>query len=141
MTQLARQIKYALDESFYGHFCPRRKAANFCHPAVFTFNKMIKAWACGQSLELLRHQYPPIIPTRSNPYYVYITRLLRCGTVCLLDFIVVRQKMHCRQDLRGRSDDQYLSSYFNQTNNIFLLLSDEQYLSSFLIRRTIFVIV
>ena len=24
--------KYALDESFYGHFCPRRKAANFCHP-------------------------------------------------------------------------------------------------------------
>ena len=25
--------KYALDKKFYGHFCPRRKAANFCHPA------------------------------------------------------------------------------------------------------------
>ena len=25
--------KYALDGSFYGHFCPRRGAANFCHPA------------------------------------------------------------------------------------------------------------
>ena len=24
--------KYALDEFFYGHFCPRQKAANFCHP-------------------------------------------------------------------------------------------------------------
>ena len=23
--------KYALDQSFYDHFCPRRKAANFCH--------------------------------------------------------------------------------------------------------------
>ena len=26
--------KYALDESFLGHICPRRKAAKFCHPAV-----------------------------------------------------------------------------------------------------------
>ena len=25
--------KYALDENFHGHFCPRRKAAKFCHPA------------------------------------------------------------------------------------------------------------
>ena len=24
--------KYAADENFCGHFCPRRKAANFCHP-------------------------------------------------------------------------------------------------------------
>ena len=24
--------KYALDESFYGHFCPRRKAGNFFQP-------------------------------------------------------------------------------------------------------------
>ena len=24
--------KYAFDESFHGHFCPRRKAAKFCHP-------------------------------------------------------------------------------------------------------------
>ena len=24
--------KYAFDENVYGHFCPRRKAANFCHP-------------------------------------------------------------------------------------------------------------
>ena len=24
--------KYARDEIFCGHFCPRRKAANFCHP-------------------------------------------------------------------------------------------------------------
>ena len=26
--------KYALDENFYGHFCLRRKAANFCHPIL-----------------------------------------------------------------------------------------------------------
>ena len=25
--------KYVLDENFHGHFCPRRKAAKFCHPA------------------------------------------------------------------------------------------------------------
>ena len=25
--------KYALDENLCGHFCPRKKAANFCHPA------------------------------------------------------------------------------------------------------------
>ena len=25
--------EYALDENFHGHFCPRRKAAKFCHPA------------------------------------------------------------------------------------------------------------
>ena len=24
--------KYAPDENFYGHVCPRLKAANFCHP-------------------------------------------------------------------------------------------------------------
>ena len=24
--------KYAFDENFHGHFCPRRKAAMFCHP-------------------------------------------------------------------------------------------------------------
>ena len=24
--------KYALDENFHDHFCPRRKAAKFCHP-------------------------------------------------------------------------------------------------------------
>ena len=24
--------KYVLDENFHGHFCPRGKAAKFCHP-------------------------------------------------------------------------------------------------------------
>ena len=24
--------QYAFDEKFHGHFCPRRNAANFCHP-------------------------------------------------------------------------------------------------------------
>ena len=27
---------YALDENFQGHFCPRRKAAKFCHPGEKT---------------------------------------------------------------------------------------------------------
>ena len=27
--------KYVADENFCGHFCPRRKAANFCHPAGY----------------------------------------------------------------------------------------------------------
>ena len=30
--------KYLLDENSYGHFCPRRMAANFCHPG-FRHNK------------------------------------------------------------------------------------------------------
>ena len=29
--------KYRLDENLYGHFCPRRKAANFCHPVGNTY--------------------------------------------------------------------------------------------------------
>ena len=29
-----KNSKYALGDSFYGHFCHRRKAANFCHPAL-----------------------------------------------------------------------------------------------------------
>ena len=29
--------KYALDENFHGYFCPRRKAAKFCHPASGKF--------------------------------------------------------------------------------------------------------
>ena len=28
-----KNCKYALNENFHGHFCPRRKAAKFCHPA------------------------------------------------------------------------------------------------------------
>ena len=31
-AQKRRICKYALDENFHGHFCPRRKAAKFCHP-------------------------------------------------------------------------------------------------------------
>ena len=26
--------KYAFEENFHGHFCPRRKAAKFCHPGL-----------------------------------------------------------------------------------------------------------
>ena len=32
-AQKRRICKYTPDENFCGHFCPRRKAANFCHPA------------------------------------------------------------------------------------------------------------
>ena len=28
-----KNCKYAFDENLHGHFCPRRKAANYCHPA------------------------------------------------------------------------------------------------------------
>ena len=31
--------KYVLDENFHGHFCPRRKAAKFCHPECRYFAK------------------------------------------------------------------------------------------------------
>ena len=31
--------KHAPDENFCGHFCPRRKAANFCHPASVGINQ------------------------------------------------------------------------------------------------------
>ena len=54
--------KYALNENFHGHFCPRRKAAKFCHPVqclsyhtelteewtnvfhVYLFHISFKAW-------------------------------------------------------------------------------------------------
>ena len=29
-----KNCKYTLDEKFHGHFCPRRKAAKFCHPGL-----------------------------------------------------------------------------------------------------------
>merc|ERR1712227_1020090 len=29
--------KYALDERFHGHFCPRRKPAKSCHPVLVYF--------------------------------------------------------------------------------------------------------
>ena len=35
--------KYALDERFHGHFCPRRKPAKSCHPASHV--------VCGSSLQ------------------------------------------------------------------------------------------
>ena len=39
----ALSSKYALDESFYGHFCPRRKAADFCHPGI-TRDETLPDW-------------------------------------------------------------------------------------------------
>ena len=36
--RICREIcKYALDENFHGHFCPRRKAAKFCHPGLLEY--------------------------------------------------------------------------------------------------------
>ena len=35
--------KYAPDENFWGHFCPRRKAANFCHPGLKHYCPMLNA--------------------------------------------------------------------------------------------------
>ena len=32
-----KNCKYALDENFHDHFCPRRKAAKFCHPGFDSF--------------------------------------------------------------------------------------------------------
>ena len=51
-TRLSRNSNYALYESFYGYFCPRRKAANFCHPArlfdpQFTFKSRMEYRFCG----------------------------------------------------------------------------------------------
>ena len=36
--------KYALDERFYGHFCPRWKAANFCHPGLTYKHREKQHW-------------------------------------------------------------------------------------------------
>ena len=47
--------KYALDESFYDHFCPRRKAANFCHPSQRIFQYDSKPVFDIEDLFLLRH--------------------------------------------------------------------------------------
>ena len=35
-THMSQNSKYALDESFYGHFCPHWKAADYCPPATLT---------------------------------------------------------------------------------------------------------
>ena len=37
-THLSRKSKYACDRNFYGHFCPRQKAANFCYPGSKAIN-------------------------------------------------------------------------------------------------------
>ena len=39
-----KNCKYALDERFHGHFCPRRKPAKSCHPA--TAEKSCYDWQC-----------------------------------------------------------------------------------------------
>ena len=31
--------KYVMDENFHGHFCPRRKAAKFCHPDEWVYHQ------------------------------------------------------------------------------------------------------
>ena len=45
--------EHVLDESFYGHFCPRRNAANFCHPG----RPNAPAVQCLRSLVLSYHMY------------------------------------------------------------------------------------
>ena len=34
--------KYALDKNFHGQFCPRRKAAKFCHPGIAYFTEFTR---------------------------------------------------------------------------------------------------
>ena len=42
--------KYALDENFHGHFCPRRKAAKFCHPGwKYLLNAIANTWSPWRS--------------------------------------------------------------------------------------------
>ena len=38
-----KNSKYAPDENFWGHFCPRRKAANFCHSVLKSYCPKLNA--------------------------------------------------------------------------------------------------
>ena len=55
-THLLQNCKYAFAENLYGHFCPRRKAANFCHPVQILADNSGPKLAQGlQSSPVTRH--------------------------------------------------------------------------------------
>ena len=67
MTHLSRKYKYALDENFHDHFCPRRKAAKFCHPVPNYLSSCLPV----QSLEIFsRCLFPGLV----WPHLVQLTK-------------------------------------------------------------------
>ena len=68
--------KYALDERFHGHFCPRRKPAKSCHPdlhwnvlisVVLFFSLSLSSSSLYSMVGFRRWQIPTIIITVKTP--------------------------------------------------------------------------
>ena len=51
--RICREIsKYAPDENFCGHFCPRRKTANFCHPRMLECRQIRSKYMMSMEAEM-----------------------------------------------------------------------------------------
>ena len=63
-----KNSKYALDGNLYGHFCPRRKAANFCHPVFSQTRTVVDEDMWLQRLLLLGWASPVLVIV---PYVIF----------------------------------------------------------------------
>ena len=74
-----KNSKYAPDENFWGHFCPRRKAANFCHPGLKHYCPMLNA-----ALEWIDHMKNFVTPWIfvCVALYFFFFRFLEYCNVC-----------------------------------------------------------
>ena len=63
-----KNSKYAPDENFCGHFCPRRKAANFCHPVFSQTRTVVDEDMWLQRLLLLGWASPVLVIV---PYVIF----------------------------------------------------------------------
>ena len=63
-----KNSKYAPDENYCGHFCPRRKAANFCHPVFSQTRTVVDEDMWLQRLLLLGWASPVLVIV---PYVIF----------------------------------------------------------------------
>ena len=85
-THLLQNSKYAFAENLYGHFCPRRKAANFCHPVQILADNSGPKLASGlQASPVGRHagfNFPFI--TREGSYRTKVNFLIWTKWIIML---------------------------------------------------------
>ena len=73
------------DESFCGHFCPRRKAANFCHPVLKT--SCWRSWSCSC------HPYTWLQPTNCQPIGAWNSPFAYICWIMLFQFSFKRKNL------------------------------------------------
>ena len=87
--------KGAPDNNFCGHFCPRRKAANFCHPGTYHFSLLPRF-----------KQGSPAAPIIIGIHYPNHLRLLYC---LMMPMMMGTMIMTCHDDvLNGSTFDNVM---------------------------------